>query len=231
MNKKIIIGNFKMNLLPNEVVLYIENLKKDIKSNNEIVLCVPYVNIPYINNNLKNTNIHIGAQNVYFEDNGAYTGEISSKMLKSIGVEYILIGHPERRHIFKENDLIINKKLIKCLNNNLKIILCVENIVQLKKDLKNVNSDQLKNIIFIYETRKSIGKNEIINSKKINNNINKYKKYLLKKYETLSKKDIKIGYGGSINSNNIIELKNIDILLIGSACLDINEFINIINNV
>ena len=219
-----------MNLLPNEVVLYIENLKKDIKSNNEIVLCVPYVDIPYINNNLKNTNIHIGAQNVYFEDNGAYTGEISSKMLKSIGVEYILIGHPERRH-FKENDLIINKKLIKCLNNNLKIILCVENIVQLKKDLKNVNSDQLKNIIFIYETRKSIGKKEIINSKKINNNINKYKKYLLKKYETLSKKDIKIGYGGSINSNNIIELKNIDILLIGSACLDINEFINIINNV
>lgn len=231
MNKKIIIGNFKMNLLPNEVVLYIENLKKDIKSNNEIVLCVPYVDIPYINNNLKNTNIHIGAQNVYFEDNGAYTGEISSKMLKSIGVEYILIGHPERRHIFKENDLIINKKLIKCLNNNLKIILCVENIVQLKKDLKNVNSDQLKSIIFIYETRKSIGKKEIINSKKINNNINKYKKYLLKKYETLSKKDIKIGYGGSINSNNIIELKNIDILLIGSACLDINEFINIINNV
>lgn len=231
MNKKVIIGNFKMNLLPNEVVLYIENLKKDIKSNNEIVLCVSYVNIPYINNNLKNTNIHIGAQNVYFEDNGAYTGEISSKMLKSIGVEYILIGHPERRHIFKENDLIINKKLIKCLNNNLKIILCVENIVQLKKDLKNVHSDQLKNIIFIYETRKSIGKKEIINSKKINNNINKYKKYLLKKYETLSKKDIKIGYGGSINSNNIIELKNIDILLIGSACLDINEFINIINNV
>ena len=231
MNKKIIIGNFKMNLLPNEVVLYIENLKKDIKSNNEIVLCVPYVDIPYINNNLKNTNIHIGAQNVYFEDNGAYTGEISSKMLKSIGVEYILIGHPERRHIFKENDLIINKKLIKCLNYNLKIILCVEYIVQLKKDLKNVNSDQLKNIIFIYETRKSIGKKEIINSKKINNNINKYKKYLLKKYETLSKKDIKIGYGGSINSNNIIELKNIDILLIGSACLDINEFINIINNV
>ena len=231
MNKKVIIGNFKMNLLPNEVVLYIENLKKDIKSNNEIVLCVSYVNIPYINNNLKNTNIHIGAQNVYFEDNGAYTGEISSKMLKSIGVEYILIGHPERRHIFKENDLIINKKLIKCLNNNLKIILCVENIVQLKKDLKNVNSDQLKNIIFIYETRKSIGKKEIINNKKINNKINKYKKYLLKKYETLSKKDIKIGYGGSINSNNIIELKNIDILLIGSACLDINEFINIINNV
>lgn len=231
MNKKVIIGNFKMNLLPNEVVLYIENLKEDIKSSNEIVLCVPYVNIPYINNNLKNTNIHIGAQNVYFEDNGAYTGEISSKMLKSIGVEYILIGHPERRHIFKENDLIINKKLIKCLNNNLKIILCVENIAQLKKDLKNVNSDQLKNIIFIYETRKSIGKKEIINSKKINNNINKYKKYLLKKYETLSKKDIKIGYGGSINSNNIIELKNIDILLIGSACLDINEFINIINNV
>ena len=141
MNKKIIIGNFKMNLLPNEVVLYIENLKKDIKSNNEIVLCVPYVDIPYINNNLKNTNIHIGAQNVYFEDNGAYTGEISSKMLKSIGVEYILIGHPERRHIFKENDLIINKKLIKCLNNNLKIILCVENIVQLKKDLEEYKTD------------------------------------------------------------------------------------------
>lgn len=231
MNKKVIIGNFKMNLLPNEVVLYIENLKKDIKSNNEIVLCVPYVDIPYASNILNDTNIYVGAQNVYFEDNGAYTGEISSKMLKSIGVEYILIGHPERRHIFKENDLIINKKLIKCLNNNLKIILCVENIVQLKKDLKNVNSDQLKNIIFIYETRKSIGKKEIINSKKINNNINKYKKYLLKKYETLSKKDIKIGYGGSINSNNIIELKNIDILLIGSACLDINEFINIINNV
>ena len=212
MNKKVIIGNFKMNLLPNEVVLYIENLKKDIKSNNEIVLCVPYVDIPYASNILNDTNIYVGAQNMYSREEGPYTGEISVKMLKTIGVEYILIGHPERRHNFKENDLIINKKLIKCLNNNLKIILCVENIVQLKKDLKNVNSDQLKNIIFIYETRKSIGKKEIINSKKINNNINKYKKYLLKKYEKLSKKDIKIGYGGSINSNNIKELKNIDII-------------------
>ena len=100
MNKKVIIGNFKMNLLPNEVVLYIENLKKDIKSNNEIVLCVPYVDIPYASNIVNDTNIYIGAQNMYSREEGAYTGEISVKMLKSIKTDYVLLGHYERRLYF-----------------------------------------------------------------------------------------------------------------------------------
>ena len=104
MNKKVIIGNFKMNLLPNEVVLYIENLKKDIKSNNEIVLCVPYVDIPYASNIVNDTNIYVGAQNMYSREEGAYTGEISVKMLKSIKTDYVLLGHYERRLYFNETE-------------------------------------------------------------------------------------------------------------------------------
>ena len=92
MNKKVIIGNFKMNLLPNEVVLYIENLKKDIKSNNEIVLCVPYVDIPYASNIVNDTNIYVGAQNMYSKEEGPYTGEISVKMLKSVSIFFSFLS-------------------------------------------------------------------------------------------------------------------------------------------
>ena len=161
MNKKVIIGNFKMNLLPNEVVLYIENLKKDIKSNNEIVLCVPYVDIPYASNIVNDTNIYVGAQNMYSREEGAYTGEISVKMLKSIKTDYVLLGHYERRLYFNETEEEINKKLILALKYNIKPIVCIGSNESLENEinmiLKDIKKESINNIIFIYEPVFSIG--------------------------------------------------------------------------
>ena len=180
MNKKIIIGNFKMNLLPNEVVLYIENLKKDIKSNNEIVLCVPYVDIPYASNIVNDTNIYVGAQNMYSREEGAYTGEISVKMLKSIKTDYVLLGHYERRLYFNETEEEINKKLILALKYNIKPIVCIGSNESLENEinmiLKDIKKESINNIIFIYEPVFSVGtgnlldKNEIIDKIKNENN-------------------------------------------------------------
>ena len=126
MRKKVIAGNWKMNMLPNEAIDFIQGIEPLVKdTKNEIILCVPYVDLFYSILNAQDTNIKIGAQNMYFEEAGAYTGEISGKMLKSIGVEYVIIGHSERRNLFGESDEIVNKKVKAALNNNLKPIICV----------------------------------------------------------------------------------------------------------
>ena len=229
MNKKVIIGNFKMNLLPNEVVLYIENLKKDIKSNNEIVLCVPYVDIPYASNIVNDTNIYVGAQNMYSREEGAYTGEISVKMLKSIKTDYVLLGHYERRLYFNETEEEINKKLILALKYNIKPIVCIGSNESLENEinmiLKDIKKESINNIIFIYEPVFSINKNEIIDKIKLIKNI------IFKKYEEKFN-NLTLGYGGSINSNNIFDIVNndeINAILVGSSSLNEKEFANIIN--
>jgi len=229
MNKKVIIGNFKMNLLPNEVVLYIENLKKDIKSNNEIVLCVPYVDIPYASNIVNDTNIYVGAQNMYSREEGAYTGEISVKMLKSIKTDYVLLGHYERRLYFNETEEEINKKLILALKYNIKPIVCIGSNESLENEinmiLKDIKKESINNIIFIYEPVFSIGTGNALDKNKLIKNI------IFKKYDE-EFNNLTLGYGGSINSNNIFDIVNndeINAILVGSSSLNEKEFANIIN--
>ena len=112
MRRKVIAGNWKMNMLPNETIKFIEELTPMVKdTENEVILCVPYIDLFYALLNVQGTNIKIGAQNMHFEESGAYTGEISGKMLKSIGVEYVIIGHSERRQYFAETDETENKKI------------------------------------------------------------------------------------------------------------------------
>ena len=126
MRKKVIAGNWKMNMLPNETMSYIEQLEPLVKgTENEVILCVPYTDLFYAILTAQNTNIKIGAQNMHFEEKGAYTGEVSGKMLKSIGVEYVVIGHSERRQYFNETDETVNKKLKAAFANDLKPIVCV----------------------------------------------------------------------------------------------------------
>ena len=126
MRKKVIAGNWKMNMLPNEAIEFIEKLTPLVKdTQNEVVLCVPYTDLFYALLTAQNTNIKIGAQNMHFEETGAYTGEVSGKMLKSIGVEYVIIGHSERRQYFNETDETVNKKLKSAFANSLKPIVCV----------------------------------------------------------------------------------------------------------
>lgn len=235
MNKKVIIGNFKMNLLPNEVVLYIENLKKDIKNNNEIVLCVPYVDIPYASNIVNDTNIYIGAQNMYSREEGAYTGEISVKMLKSIKTDYVLLGHYERRLYFNETEEEINKKLILALKYNIKPIVCIGSNESLENEinmiLKDIKKESINNIIFIYEPVFSIGTGNALDKNEIIDKIKLIKNIIFKKYDE-EFNNLTLGYGGSINSNNIFDIVNndeINVILIGSSSLNEKEFANIIN--
>ncbi len=126
MRRKVIAGNWKMNMLPNEAIDFIQELAPLVKdTKNEVILCVPYTDLFYALLNAQDTNIKIGAQNMHFEESGAYTGEVSGKMLKSIGVEYVIIGHSERRQYFAETDEIVNKKVKAAFGNNLKPIVCV----------------------------------------------------------------------------------------------------------
>ena len=112
MRRKVIAGNWKMNMLPNEAIEFIDKLTPLVKdTENEVILCVPYTDLFYALLTAQNTNIKIGAQNMHFEESGAYTGEVSGKMLKSIGVEYVIIGHSERRQYFNETDETVNKKI------------------------------------------------------------------------------------------------------------------------
>ena len=165
MRRKVIAGNWKMNMLPNESIEYIQSFEPMVKdSKAEIILCVPYTDLFYCLMNAQGTNIKIGAQNMHFAENGAYTGEISGKMLKSIGVEYVIIGHSERRQYFNETDETVNKKIKAAFENELKPIVCVgetleqreagktESIItsQTRFALEGLTADQVKNTIISY---------------------------------------------------------------------------------
>ena len=126
MRKKIIAGNWKMNKLPNEAMAFFEELAPLVKNTqNEVIICAPYTDLFYSLMSTQDTNIKIGAQNMHWEEKGAYTGEVSPQMLKSIGVEYVIIGHSERREYFAETDETVNKKLKAAHENELKPIVCV----------------------------------------------------------------------------------------------------------
>lgn len=132
--KKIIAGNWKMNMLPNEAIDFIEKFTPLVKdTQNEVILCVPYTDLFYALLNVQGTNIKIGAQNMHFEEKGAFTGEVSAKMLKSIGVSYVIIGHSERRQYFAETDETVNKKVKAAFENGLSPIVCVRRDLRRKR--------------------------------------------------------------------------------------------------
>ena len=246
MRRKVIAGNWKMNMLPNEAIEYIqafEPLVKDAKA--EVILCVPYTDLFYCLMNAQNTNIKIGAQNVHFEEKGAYTGEVSAKMLKSIGVEYVIIGHSERRQYFAETDETVNKKIKAALENELKPIVCVgetleqresgktEEIIttQTKLALEGLTKEQVKGIIIAYEPIWAIGTGKTATSEDANNSIKAIRKEIASIYgEDIAEKVI-IQYGGSVKSSNAKELfacSDIDGGLVGGASLKPEEFSKIV---
>ena len=172
MRKKVIAGNWKMNMLPNEAISMITNLAPLVKeAEAEVVLCVPYTDLFYSLLTAQGTNIKIGAQNMHFEEKGAYTGEVSGKMLNSIGVEYVIIGHSERRQYFAETDETVNKKIKAAFQNNLKPIVCVGESLeeresgkafeiitnQTEKALEGLTEEQVASTIIAYEPIWAIG--------------------------------------------------------------------------
>ena len=246
MKKKVIAGNWKMNMLPNEAINFIEEfapLVKDTK--HEVILCVPYTDLFYALLHAQGTNIKIGAQNMHWEEKGAYTGEISAQMLKSIGVEYVIIGHSERRQYFAETDETVNKKIKSALANNLKPIVCVgetleqreqgvtEKIIttQVEKALEGISAESLAQIIIAYEPIWAIGTGKTATKEDANDTIKQIRKKIAEIYGQNEAERVIIQYGGSVKSSNakeLFEMSDIDGGLVGGASLKAEEFSKIV---
>lgn len=246
MRKKVIAGNWKMNMLPNEAMAFIENIAPLIKnSEHEIILCVPYTDLFYSLLTAQGTNIKIGAQNMHWEENGAYTGEVSAKMLKSIGVEYVIIGHSERRQYFAETDETVNKKVKAAFLNELKPIVCVgesleqkengetEQIIttQTKLALEGLTTQQVINTIIAYEPIWAIGTGKTATSEDANNSIKSIRNKIAEIYGEDVAEQVIIQYGGSVkpsNAKELFETSDIDGALVGGASLKVEDFEKIV---
>lgn len=246
MRRKVIAGNWKMNMLPNEAINFIQELTPLVKdTKNDVVLCVPYIDLFYSLLHVQGTNIKIGAQNMHWEEKGAYTGEVSAPMLKSIGVEYVIIGHSERRQYFNETDETVNKKIKSALLHGLKPIVCVgetleqreagetEKIVtnQIAKAFEGISSENLENIIVAYEPIWAIGTGKTATKEDANNTIMQIRKKLAEIYGQNEAEGVIIQYGGSVKSSNakeLFEMSDIDGGLVGGASLKAEEFSKIV---
>ena len=247
MRRKVIAGNWKMNMLPDETIKMIEELTPMIKgTQSEVILCVPFTDLFYALLTAQNTNIKIGAQNMHWEENGAYTGEVSAKMLKSIGVEYVILGHSERRQYFNETDETVNKKLKKAFEVGLKPILCVGETLeerengkaieivtnQVKKALEGITNEQIEETVIAYEPIWAIGTGRTATSDDANDMIKNIRQEILNLYGQTTAKRVIIQYGGSVKSSNVQELfatSDIDGALVGGASLKAEEFAKIVN--
>ena len=247
MRKKVIAGNWKMNMLPNETIDFIEKLEPEVKNtNNEVILCVPYTDLFYALLTAQETNIKIGAQNMHFEESGAYTGEISGKMLKSIGVEYVIIGHSERRQYYNETDETVNKKIKAAFANDLKPIVCVgetleeresnrtEEIIttQTELALQGLTAEQVEKTIIAYEPIWAIGTGKTATAEDANNSIKAIRDKICQIYGQMIANGVIIQYGGSVKSSNakeLFEMSDIDGGLVGGASLKPDEFAKIVN--
>lgn len=247
MRRKVIAGNWKMNMLPNEAMAFIEELAPLVKNTeNEVILCVPYTDLFYSLLTAQETNIKIGAQNMHFEESGAYTGEISGKMLKSIGVEYVIIGHSERRQYFAETDESVNKKIKAAFLNGLKPIVCVGETLEQREEGKTVEiitkqtqlaldgltNEQVENTIIAYEPIWAIGTGKTATSEDANNSIKEIRNKIGKIYGQNTADRVIIQYGGSVKSSNakeLFEMSDIDGGLVGGASLKAEEFSKIVN--
>ena len=244
--KKIIAGNWKMNKTPSEAVKLVEELKPLVVSDDvEVVYCVPAIDIVPVVEATKGTNVAVGAENMYFEESGAYTGEISAAMLVDAGVKYVIIGHSERRDYFKEDDVLLNKKVKKAFEAGITPILCCgESLeqrelgvtmdwirLQIKSDLAGVTADQVKSMVIAYEPIWAIGTGKTATSDQAQEVCKGIRDLIAEIYDTDTAEAVRIQYGGSMNAGNAAELlakPDIDGGLIGGASLkaDFGQVVN-----
>lgn len=248
MRKKIIVGNWKMNKTPSETIGLINEIKeKNPAPDCDVVVCTPFVCLSNAVETAKGTNIKVGAQNLYFEDKGAYTGEVSADMLKDLGVEYVIIGHSERRQYFNETDITVNKKVIKALEKDLLPILCVgetltdreqgvtDDVIrrQTKIAFLNVSKEDAKKVIIAYEPVWAIGTGKTATPEQANEVCAMIRDCIETLYDKDTADALRIQYGGSMNAGNAKELlskPDIDGGLIGGAALKSDDFTTIIKS-
>jgi triosephosphate isomerase len=247
MRKPVIAGNWKMNKDIKEAAELINGLKDKVKDAKcEVIVCPPFIDLPAVVEAAKGTNIKVGAQNMHFEEQGAFTGEVSPLMLKSLGIEFVIIGHSERRQYFAETDETVNKKVHTAFKHGLIPIMCVGETLeqreqnktfdiienQIKKDLKGLEKEQVEKMIIAYEPIWAIGTGKTATSEDANDVI----KFIREKVADMFGKDtadkVRIQYGGSVKSSTIKEqmaMSDIDGALVGGASLKVEEFAAIVN--
>ncbi|WP_250279018.1 triose-phosphate isomerase [[Clostridium] colinum] len=246
MRKKIIAGNWKMNKNHKEAVELINTLKSGIDTDkSDVVVCVPFVDLMSVSEAIKGTNINLGAQNMHFEESGAYTGEIAPSMLKELGVKYVIIGHSERRAYFGETDEIVNKKIKKALEHDIIPILCVGesleerelNItielvrMQVKKAFANISKEDAKKVVIAYEPIWAIGTGKVATKEQAEEVCAEVRKVIAEIYGQDVSDVIRIQYGGSVtgdSANELFNMPNIDGGLVGGASLK-EDFIKVVN--
>lgn len=245
--KKYILGNFKMNMTLKDTESYIEEFLPCVEnSKNEIVIFPAFTNLMFAGQKLTASKVLLGAQNVHMEQSGAYTGEVSSSMLKSVGVKYVLVGHSERRKQFLEKNEQLNKKIKESLGQGLKVVLCVgetkyerqnkkyKQVIEkdISEALKGLYENELKNIIIAYEPIWSIGTGKLPTQKEVEEISNIIRGQIQTEYSEKASKSIKILYGGSVNTQNaklFLDIKTINGLLVGGVSLKAKEFAKICN--
>lgn len=244
--KKIIAGNWKMNKTPSEAKALVELLAPLVQNDDvDVVYCVPAIDIVPVVEAVKGSNVAVGAENMYVEESGAYTGEIAPAMLVDAGVKYVIIGHSERREYFKEDDAFLNKKVLKALEHGLTPILCCGETLeqresgvtldwirlQIKSDMQGVTAEQAASMVIAYEPIWAIGTGKTATADQAEEVCKAIRECIAEIYDTDTAEKIRIQYGGSMNAGNCKELlakPNIDGGLIGGASLkaDFGEIVN-----
>ncbi len=246
MRTPIIAGNWKMNNTIEEGLKLVKDIKsKDLSKNVEAVLCVPFTDIKSVKEATKGTDIKVGAQNMHWEESGAYTGEISPIMLKELEIDYVILGHSERRQYFNETDETVNKKMKSALEYGIKPIICVgetleereankeKEIVknQIIKGFEDIDKKDIEKIVIAYEPIWAIGTGKTATADDANDMIAFIREIIGQLYGDL-KDIIRIQYGGSVKPENIKELmdkSDVDGALVGGASLKADDFVNLIN--
>ena len=244
--RKIIAGNWKMNKTPTEALALIEELKPLVATEEaDVVFCVPAIDLIPAVEAVKGTNIAIGAENMYYEESGAYTGEIAPNMLTDVGVKYVIIGHSERREYFAETDETVNKKVLKAFEHGLTPIMCCGESLkqreqgitidwirqQIKVGLLNVTAEQAKTMVIAYEPIWAIGTGKVATSEQAQEVCGAIRACVAELYDQATADAIRIQYGGSVTAASAAELfsmPDIDGGLVGGASLkpDFGKIVN-----
>ena len=246
MRKPIIAGNWKMNKTIKEAMDFVNDVKDKVQNDKvEAVICAPFTLLKDLKEATKGTNIKIGAQNMHYADNGAFTGEIAPNMLKELDIDYVVIGHSERREYFNETDETVNKKVLKALEVGIDPILCCGETleereagktkevckVQVEKALENVFKDDLEKVVIAYEPVWAIGTGKTATSEDANDVIKYIREVVANLYGDLANK-VRIQYGGSVKPQNVAEImaqSDIDGALVGGASLEGSDYTKLVN--
>ena len=247
MRKPIIAGNWKMNKTVKESLELVEGLKEQLRGlqNIEVVVCPPFTSLGEVSKGIQNTNIQLGAQDVYWEDSGAYTGEVSCAMLKELDCKYVIIGHSERRAYFGETNESVNRKAKAALRHNLIPIICIgERLEQrergqtfeviedhLQNGLRDITAEQMERMVIAYEPVWAIGTGRTATPDQAQQAHSFIRNLLKKLYGNRISSSVRIQYGGSVRPDNIADLMakdDVDGALVGGASLKMDSFVKII---